>query len=32
VTKDVLYKIDGDRIWLEVPSIGLNEVVAVDFA
>jgi hypothetical protein len=30
--KDVPYKAERDTLSLEVPSIGLNEVVAVDFA
>ena len=29
---DVLYRVDGERISLEVPSIDLHEVIAVDFA
>ncbi len=30
--KDVAYQRQGNRLSLEVPSIGLHEVVAVDLA
>jgi hypothetical protein len=30
--RDVPYRTDGDTIYLETPSIGLHEVVAVDFS
>jgi hypothetical protein len=30
--RDVPYRAEGDRIFLETPAIGLHEVVAVDFA
>ena len=30
--KDVRYRADGNTIFLEVPSIALHEVVAVDFS
>jgi hypothetical protein len=30
--REVPYRADGDRIFLETPAVGLQEVVAVDFA
>ncbi len=30
--RDVPYRADGDSIHVETPSIGLHEVVAVDFS
>ena len=30
--RDIPYRTEDDRIFLETPTIGLHEVVAVDFA